>query len=416
MKEFDKIELDKTIPGHTQKKVTCPSCKKRKRFVQFYNFTTNEYLDPIYGRCDREHGCGYFFNPYQDLKEQKIINTKTENMPYQAPKIKEVDPELVVKTLKAYSTNNLFLYLKEKAPLELVGKTFAKYFVGTAKNESTIFWQRNNKLQFLTAQKIRYNLDGHRDKSIDPTRLFQMKDGYSNCLFGEHLLFDCVRNPLVCLVESEKTAIIADMWLPSLHGRKCIWIATVGVNGATDEKIKVLKGFDICLVPDFSFHAKAVWGVLPMRKKQVSKIINDKEVITSVVDPDGEIVEDYVSLKMKLTAQGNKVFLLDPYPEIQDGSDIADYITDTPIPVQIEEPDYDALILREKNVSSRNDKGYVLQGERSFVINEISDKEISLFGLNGEERDYVEKQLLNPLLKELVNKFELTKGTIKPIS
>lgn len=58
----------------SSKKFVCPSCNK-KRFVRFVNTETNNYLEEIYGRCDRESSCGYFVKPNTD--KSTIVATRT---------------------------------------------------------------------------------------------------------------------------------------------------------------------------------------------------------------------------------------------------------------------------------------------------------------------------------------------------
>lgn len=65
------------------------------------------------------------------------------------------------------------------------------------------------------------------------------------CFFGEHLLRDNI-NP-VAIVESEKTATIASVYLPQF-----IWIAAGNLNGLNEEKCSVLKGRQVILYPDLS--------------------------------------------------------------------------------------------------------------------------------------------------------------------
>ncbi len=67
------------------------------------------------------------------------------------------------------------------------------------------------------------------------------------CLFGEHLLTRYPEAP-VCLVESEKTALIMAGFLPAF-----VWLATGGKNGAkwTDREVyKALEGRKVVLYPD----------------------------------------------------------------------------------------------------------------------------------------------------------------------
>jgi len=65
------------------------------------------------------------------------------------------------------------------------------------------------------------------------------------CLFGEHLLID--KTKPVAIVESEKTAIIASIYLPQF-----IWLAVGSLTNLNAEKCSVLKGRIVTLFPDLN--------------------------------------------------------------------------------------------------------------------------------------------------------------------
>ena len=67
------------------------------------------------------------------------------------------------------------------------------------------------------------------------------------CLFGEHLLADASSSArTVAIVESEKTALVASLFIPDL-----VWLATGGMHGSfNSEAMQVLRGCDVVLFPD----------------------------------------------------------------------------------------------------------------------------------------------------------------------
>ena len=65
------------------------------------------------------------------------------------------------------------------------------------------------------------------------------------CFFGEHLLIE--KTKPVAIVESEKTAVIASIYLP-----KFIWLAVGSLTNLNSEKCRVLKGRNITLFPDLN--------------------------------------------------------------------------------------------------------------------------------------------------------------------
>jgi hypothetical protein len=65
------------------------------------------------------------------------------------------------------------------------------------------------------------------------------------CLFGEHLLQD--KTKPVAIVESEKTAIIASVYLPQF-----VWVAVGSLTNLNAEKCQVLDGRTVALFPDLN--------------------------------------------------------------------------------------------------------------------------------------------------------------------
>ena len=65
------------------------------------------------------------------------------------------------------------------------------------------------------------------------------------CLFGEHLLKDKTKS--IAIVESEKTAVIASVYLPQF-----IWLAVGSLTNLTNEKCRVLAGRTVILFPDLN--------------------------------------------------------------------------------------------------------------------------------------------------------------------
>jgi hypothetical protein len=69
------------------------------------------------------------------------------------------------------------------------------------------------------------------------------------CLFGGHLLQD--KTKPVAIVESEKTAVIASVYLPQF-----IWLAAGSSEGLSEEKFRVLQGRNVILYPDINSFEK----------------------------------------------------------------------------------------------------------------------------------------------------------------
>lgn len=147
------------------------------------------------------------------------------------------------------------------------------YRIGTDAHGDAIFWQIDDTILTnpngcVRSGKIcKYNPDGHRYK--DPAKKWSGfswihsrlekrghpgfdadKYDHISCLFGLHLLhaYDA---PTVCIVESEKTAVLAATYF-SDRWSKMIWMATASKNGLTLDMIKPIIAAKkrIVLVPD----------------------------------------------------------------------------------------------------------------------------------------------------------------------
>jgi hypothetical protein len=248
---------------------------------------------------------------------------------------KTIDKSVLERTLKSYETNSFALSLADRLSGDVLSAALIRYGVGTAKNGGTVFWQIDQFLRVRSAQLIFYDpKTAHRIKEIPPRRLYTVDQGYKPCFFGEHLLFEAGPDDVVCIVESEKTAVICSVWLPDLSGRRAVWIAAGGANGITEAKAQALRGMRVCLVPDFSWTSRAVWGLVPMRRDQAGKI-----------NQAGEVDPEYISRAMMLNKMGCDVSFYDPCPELLDNSDIADVLLQLPETRAIAAPDFDSLTL-----------------------------------------------------------------------
>lgn len=115
------------------------------------------------------------------------------------------------------------------------------YFVGHSRDGRSIFWQIDEIGRARTAKLMRYQPDGHRDKSrysitwmhslFEREGLFDPdKAEIHPTLFGMHLL-DVSLRATVNIVESEKSALIAAIYFGEF--KNDIWMATGGKTRMT---------------------------------------------------------------------------------------------------------------------------------------------------------------------------------------
>lgn len=147
--------------------------------------------------------------------------------------------DLVERTERLAKDTPLFRMLCQRLDTATVEAAFRLYHVGGDKRGRTVFWQIDEQGGVRSGKIIAYKDNGHRDKTNLPTWVHSemMKRGklapefeLEQCLFGTHLLGGQDLPQPVCLVESEKTAVIAACFMPQYT-----WIATGGMQmiGAT---------------------------------------------------------------------------------------------------------------------------------------------------------------------------------------
>ncbi len=211
-----------------KKKGTCPQCERKGVFRYYVG------LEQTFGKCERKNSCGYHNKPKsKDLTELKI--------PKSEPEILSVYPdENELKNIIDKYDSVFHKICKEK--LDIPIEHFKKWNIGSNGNLTAfIFRNRNNK--FYNIKFVEYDEKGKRNKAQTPYSLKpkSKNEKYPLCLFGEHLISD---KP-ICIVESEKTAFLADFIYPQFN-----WLATSSSTGLTDEKISVLFNKEVFYFPD----------------------------------------------------------------------------------------------------------------------------------------------------------------------
>ncbi len=241
---------------------TCPQCDERKKFTRYIDTETNEHLADHVGKCDRETSCGYHFTPKQyfaanpTLKPVKRREPKPEALPEQPSYIPK---KLFEKSLNRAEKNDFVEYLQSIFDAEKVNTLLEDYYIGTAKHWpfSTIWWQVDRKENVRTGKIMLYDpYTGKRVKEPYPhiawahNLLDVPKYNLQQVFFGEHLIYPGGKE-IICIVESEKTAVIAAGFMPE-H----IWVAAGSLEGLTYQKCRVLHGRQVMLVPDLDAYPK----------------------------------------------------------------------------------------------------------------------------------------------------------------
>jgi hypothetical protein len=240
----------------------CPTCQQRdKTFSLYIDTETGEHIHPTVGRCNRESNCGHHYTPKQYFQDNSISFDTPQPKAYKprpvTPPQKPVTfiPVDVFKaSLKAHEANHFVKFLINLFGVEVASDLISRYFIATSKhwNGATVFWQIDIQGKIRTGKIMLYNpTTGKRIKepfqhiSWVHTALKQPEFELRQCLFGEHLLIE--KTKPVAIVESEKTAIIASVYLPQF-----IWVAVGSLTNLNAEKCSVLKGRTVTLFPDLN--------------------------------------------------------------------------------------------------------------------------------------------------------------------
>ena len=155
----------------------------------------------------------------------------------------------------------------DEAQKARISKVLEQYGIGTARNGMTIFWQVDDQNRVRTGKMMLYKDNGHRDKEaaygfdwIHSALYRDTRQAYSadrtdvkTCIFGLHLLnyytIPKVKQD-VCIVESEKTALI--MAIAYGNNPKQVWMACGGLGNINRDKLKpiIQQKRNIILYPD----------------------------------------------------------------------------------------------------------------------------------------------------------------------
>ncbi|MDE6821385.1 DUF6371 domain-containing protein [Bacteroides hominis] len=255
-------------------KVICPKCGMKSCFTRYVDEKAQVSFPDKVGRCDHINSCGYHYTPkeyFQDnpaVKEMLVEQERNGNsistavaptakpLPNSVPKVSHLPSDWVEQSMRRFDINPLYRYLTTVAGKEKTDRLFNLYKVGTSKmwNGATVFWQIDINGNVRAGKIMGYDAKtGHRIKhpfnqvnwvhSVKRVPDFHMKQ----CLFGEHLLVDALTLArTVAIVESEKTALIASLFIPDF-----VWLATGGMHGSfNSEAMQVLQGHEVILFPD----------------------------------------------------------------------------------------------------------------------------------------------------------------------
>jgi len=256
------------VTGRRQHKFACPHCGRKKCFVRYVD-THHEcrYVADDVGKCDHQHSCGYHYKPadyYHDNQwatEQKDTPTSSHCTPTPLPPFSPLPMDYVH---SSHSPHSVFwqwyagtLAQRLSVSAEQLQQIYNDYLIGATRRGCVIFWQIDCQGQVHGGHIMQYRADGHRDGFQSWTHASLIAKGLLppswqlyQCLFGEHLLLQRPEAH-VCLVESEKTALVMAACQPEY-----LWLATAGSGGLSAEKVQCLQGRRVTIFPDSGCYEK----------------------------------------------------------------------------------------------------------------------------------------------------------------
>ena len=220
------------------------------------------------------------------LGKKYNIETDMTDFNYNPPPPRPAPPPLELLELPKYlmagtliddalSQDNLVTWIRlgicwDNIQRRRVEEMICAYFIGHGKKGHTIFWQVDEQCRVRTGKMMKYKQDGHRDKEAawnfdfihatlrrhwdaekqemtdDPPYPYPLlfnpdKQEMRQCLFGMNLLDRWKRKDMeqtVCIVESEKTAILMAIAYGNHAGQ--VWMACGGLENLSREKLQPL--------------------------------------------------------------------------------------------------------------------------------------------------------------------------------
>lgn len=278
----------------------CPACNSNtKTFSRYINTQTGEQISNHVGRCSRECKCVYHYTPKQYFQDNNISIPTIQQQTFKqlAPKAKiiAIHPTSFIKvstfkqSLKAYEGNNFVQYLLQLFGSAVTLKLISIYFIGSSNHwkGATVFWQIDKHGKIRTGKIMLYNIvSGKRVKEpfnhITWVHKLTNQSNYqlSQCFFGEHLLNNNTKP--IAIVESEKTVIIASIYLPQFT-----WLASGSLNNLTPQKCSILKGHPITLFPDLNVYEK--WVIKAKELAHITKFTVSNLLETKATQQEKEL-------------------------------------------------------------------------------------------------------------------------------
>jgi hypothetical protein len=238
------------------------------------------------------HSCGKMYPPEKSIffeNEQPRLTLIKQKPLAKTSFITYFSGKKVIDSLTNYDSNNFILWLHNQLGPVAVKKTLDLYPVGTSNHwpGATIFWTLDINVTPRRGSVMLYDENGHRVKNKNHS--VHALSGISSekppeCFFGEHLL-NYYPNKTIGIVESAKTAIVANHFVPDF-----LWLSCNGASGLTREKFKVLSSKNVILYPDkdkigaWQERAELLQDIADIKVSEITQQIKHDENGTDLAD------------------------------------------------------------------------------------------------------------------------------------
>lgn len=188
-------------------------------------------------------------------QEQRSPKPSPRPTPPPPPPPDFIPKAVFLRSLKEYEHNNFVALLRTRFGNAVAAEMIGRYPVGTSKKKwprAVVFWYLDTSNHVRYGKVVPFYPDRlNRIPKEDgggvtaAHTLLRLSGNFSPCWYGEHLLPKRPAAP-VGMVESEKAAILASLYLPGY-----VWLAAGGQDGIFDlAKWETLKGRRVVLFPD----------------------------------------------------------------------------------------------------------------------------------------------------------------------
>jgi hypothetical protein len=258
------------------KRSDCPFCGKRGKYSAYINTQTQELAPIEYGMCS---SCQQFKRPPDNYFAGKSTHVDDATIGYYEADTIDINTIYHYNKPSSYIGNAFIEGLERRFDEQRVKRVVDLYKLGrfqdSYKNSAIIFPYLHTEKHCCTAKLMWFDNDLHRireGKKQYPRFLHNLQytddrgfhydcnkygiDDDGNdiiipfklklCLFGHHQIIND-KTKTICLVESEKTAIIMSIVLPEF-----IWVASGGKTLIQDYKFLFFKGRKCLVFPDLS--------------------------------------------------------------------------------------------------------------------------------------------------------------------